>query len=99
MEANLEFVVYAISVRPALEVSIVANCKKALLNSSALTVSSVKIRSPHFVAGIWLPLVLPMNCLAICHHDLGLVIVTPSLSLDARFALYVFVSSRIFSVY
>ena len=89
MEANLEFVLYTISGRLALEVSIVANCKKALLNSSAFTMSSVKIRSPHFIAGIWLLLVLPMNCLAICHHDLGLVDVTPSLSLDARFALYV----------
>ena len=61
MEANLEFVLYTISGRLALEVSIVANCKKALLNSSAFTMSSVKIRSPHFIAGIWLLLVLPMN--------------------------------------
>ena len=40
-----------------------------------------------------------MNCLAICHHDLGMVIVTPSLSLDAKFALYVLDTSSIFSVY
>ena len=52
MEANLEFVLYTIFGKLALEVSIVATCKKALLNSSALTISSVKIRSSHFIAGI-----------------------------------------------
>ena len=53
MEANLEFVLYTISGRLALEVSIVTNCKKALLNSSAFTMSSVKIRSPSMYLSAW----------------------------------------------
>ena len=81
--------------RLAFEVFIVANFKNALLKFSAFSRFSTRIASPHCVAGMLEHLVLPINCLAMCHHNLGFVLM-PSFSLNARLALYALTASRIF---
>ena len=48
--------------------------KNALLKFSAFSQFSTRIASPHCIAGMLEHLVLPINCLAMCHNDLGFVL-------------------------
>ena len=74
IEDNLELVLYTMSGRLAFEVFIVAKFKNALLKFSHRPFHDFP-PEPHCIAGMLEHLVLPINCLAMCHHDLGFVLV------------------------